>query len=392
MSRKMKPLQLFAPISRVDAKERIVEGHAFVNEVVEGEGGIRLLRSTMEAATPDYMRWGAVREMHQPSAVGTALDVQWDETGAFFRCKVVDDAAWAKVEAGVYKGFSVGVLPRVMRGNNVTVACWAETSLVDRPKDPDTAFSVFRAEGFDPTAEVEVEDLEPAADPLTDPPAAEIERGYVPDTFSVTIAEREEAERRSAAWDTLMLCLWSIQAADPATVPNREELARTSIQEFADYYVPLLVTGETGERVTLPSVTRVATLEAENERGQALNAALIERAAFAERQVAEEHRALVESEELLIACDRDLRGAQERIQALERAPITRSQPVRFPAAAGLERSFLANQGEGKAEEMAEKQSELQRLLEEVPKEPDAAKRLEGAARVNLLRMQLAGQA
>lgn len=180
MAKKLKPFHLFAPISRVNDEERIVEGHAFVNEVVEGEGGIRLLRTTMEAATPDYMRWGAVREMHQPSAVGTALGVEWDATGAYFRAKVVDDAAWAKVKAGVYKGFSVGVLPRVMRGNQVTAACWAETSLVDRPKDPDAAFSVFRAEGVTaeetaPDAEVEVEELEPEQAEQTDPPAGDPE-------------------------------------------------------------------------------------------------------------------------------------------------------------------------------------------------------------------------
>jgi len=178
-----------------------------VNEVVDGEGGIRLLRSTMEAATPDYMRWGAVREMHQPSAVGTALGVDWDERGAFFRCKVVDDAAWAKVQAGVYKGFSVGVLPRVMRGNQVTQATWAETSLVDRPKDPDAAFSVFRAEGFDAEAEVEVvEEAEPLSEgdfearmeQALEPILAQLQRLEAMSGELVTRAEAAEAALATA--------------------------------------------------------------------------------------------------------------------------------------------------------------------------------------------------
>ena len=66
-----KLVQLYAGITRVNEEERIVEGVAFANETVEGEGGIRLKREAMQAATPDYLRWGAVREMHTASAAGT---------------------------------------------------------------------------------------------------------------------------------------------------------------------------------------------------------------------------------------------------------------------------------------------------------------------------------
>jgi hypothetical protein len=150
---KINPIYLYAPITRADEETREVEGYAFVNETVEGEGGIALLRSAMEAATEDYMSWGAIREMHQPSAAGTAVSVEWDEKGAVLRAKIVDDAAWEKVKAGVYKGFSVGVRPRIMRGKRVESAQWIETSLVDRPKDSDARFTCFRA---DDLCEIEV--------------------------------------------------------------------------------------------------------------------------------------------------------------------------------------------------------------------------------------------
>lgn len=146
----VKSLALFVPVTRIDEEERVVEGIAFANEVVEGEGGLRLSRSSMKAATPDYLRWGAVREMHQPSAVGRALSVEWQESGAaVLRVKVVDDQAWSKVKLGVYQGFSVGVLPRLIRGGTVEQCTWVETSLVDRPKDPGAVFLAFRAENVE---------------------------------------------------------------------------------------------------------------------------------------------------------------------------------------------------------------------------------------------------
>lgn len=146
-------IHLYVPILRYDPEKGIAEGYCFVNEVVDGEGGIRLKRSAMEEATRDYLRFGAVREMHQPHAAGTAspandeerCGVFWDQKGAYLRALVVDPVAKEKCRTGVYKGFSVGVRPTLMRGKDVDVCRWAEVSLVDRPKDPDALFSVYRA-------------------------------------------------------------------------------------------------------------------------------------------------------------------------------------------------------------------------------------------------------
>jgi len=88
MKTRMKPLRLFVPITRVDAEQRLVEGYCYVN--AEVGDGVNLTRAAMEEAA-DYMRWGAVREMHGPNAAGTALGVEFDEKGAFFRAKIVDD-------------------------------------------------------------------------------------------------------------------------------------------------------------------------------------------------------------------------------------------------------------------------------------------------------------
>lgn len=184
----VKSLALFVPVTRIDDEERVVEGVAFANEVVEGEGGLRLSRSSMKAATPDYLKWGAVREMHQPSAVGRALSVEWQDSGAaVLRVKVVDDQAWTKVKQGVYQGFSVGVLPRLIRGGTVEQCTWVETSLVDRPKDPGAIFLAFRAEGI---AEALAETAQAA-----DPQAEWIKRLEA----DLDLARRERDEARAAS-------------------------------------------------------------------------------------------------------------------------------------------------------------------------------------------------
>lgn len=157
---RMKPIYEFAQILRVDKEKREVEGYAFTKEKV-GDG-FRLKRTTVEKSTPDYLKFGTgpIRAMHQPVAAGQCLWVKWDKTGALIRAKITDDAEWKKVEDGTYKGFSIGFIPQVMRGESVEEGIWAETSLADRPWDDGCAFTnIFRAQGyeqFDPKGDVEV--------------------------------------------------------------------------------------------------------------------------------------------------------------------------------------------------------------------------------------------
>lgn len=213
---KMKAIHAFLPISRVNDEERTVEAYGFVNETVQGEGGIRLKRTSMEAATPDYMKWANIREMHDPKkAVGTTSSVKWDEKGAHMTLRVTDDAAWQKVKQGVYKGLSVGVIPQVMRGKDVEKCTWMETSLVDRPADPDAKITVFRADGFDPDAEHDVVVM--ADTPST--PFLDVGAVY---------AEQFALIRASA-------------------LPNREKLARKAVKKLIAAAAPLMDTGKTSD-------------------------------------------------------------------------------------------------------------------------------------------------
>lgn len=236
----LSPLYFDAKITRRDDESRIVEGYCFVNEIVPGEGGIRLKRSAMEAATPDYEKWSNIREMHQPKAIGTArgegvidgekveLGVQWDDKGCFIRCKVVDDEAWKKCQEGVLQAFSIGVRPTVVRGKDVESCTWFDTSLVDRPKDPDTPAFV-RSEG----TPVEVDDLE--AD-VNDNIEDEV-RGE----FKKLIDQREPVTLRSAAIDALSTVLYNISFGWDVnrSADEKVKAAKVALKEFESYAIPL---------------------------------------------------------------------------------------------------------------------------------------------------------
>lgn len=138
--------QLYGAIQKVDAEQRLVWGYAST-EAKDTAGEI-VRKSALEGALKDYLEWGNIREMHKASAVGVAEEATVDDKGLYLCAKVVDDAAWAKVQAGVYKGFSIGgkVLGRDTKSKNIiTKLALREISLVDRPCNPEARFDVWKA-------------------------------------------------------------------------------------------------------------------------------------------------------------------------------------------------------------------------------------------------------
>jgi phage head maturation protease len=150
-------MKLFVPfdISKADDAERIVEGYAST-EALDSQGEI-VTRKAMESALPDWLKFGNIREMHQPSAVGVAMTAEHDDKGLKLCAKIVDPLAWEKVKEGVYKGFSIGgrvtnrdkVNKSIITGIHLT-----EISLVDRPANPEALFDVWKAEGGAPGEEM----------------------------------------------------------------------------------------------------------------------------------------------------------------------------------------------------------------------------------------------
>ena len=134
--------KLFVDFTRTDDEARMVYGYATTESLDSYETVIDL--GSVEKCLPDYLKWRNVREMHQPSAVGTADEITLDEKGLYVGVHVEDDQAWRKVKSGVYKGFSIGGKRDYQVGNRIFIKRINEITLGDRPSNEDCTFDTFR--------------------------------------------------------------------------------------------------------------------------------------------------------------------------------------------------------------------------------------------------------
>jgi hypothetical protein len=159
--------RMFASISKTETQDDgtlKVWGYASANCI--DSDGETITTDAMKAALPDYMKFGAVREMHQPMAAGTAIEASIEEdTGkTFFGAHIVDPVAVLKVQTGVYKGFSIGgkVTERDTADKKIIKGLkLVEISLVDRPANPEATFTMYKSEKDDTerTPEDDITDL-----------------------------------------------------------------------------------------------------------------------------------------------------------------------------------------------------------------------------------------
>lgn len=144
MSNQIKFFGSFTKMAKQDDGCVIVEGICS-SEAVDHDGEL-IKADAMRAALPDFMKFGNIREMHQPLAAGIAMkcDVQ-DDGKTYLQARIVDPVAVKKCETGVYKGFSIGggVLERdEINKTVITKIRLSEISLVDRPANPDAVFTL----------------------------------------------------------------------------------------------------------------------------------------------------------------------------------------------------------------------------------------------------------
>lgn len=130
---------------------------------VDSDGEI-ITPQAMKGAIANYMKFGAVREMHGNNAAGTAIEIEVKDDGkTWFGAHVIDPVAVKKCETGVYKGFSIG--GKVKARNELNKAQieeidLIEISLVDRPANPEALFEMFKAEKVEEDEEEDTEDKE----------------------------------------------------------------------------------------------------------------------------------------------------------------------------------------------------------------------------------------
>ena len=143
-------MRLYGAIQKIEPQDDgTVRVHGIASsEVVDDQGEI-VRADAMRMAIPDYMRFPALREMHQLSAAGTTLEAEVGDDGATrIVAHVVDPIAIAKVRNQVYRGFSIGGRVTQREPGNpkaITGLVLNEISLVDRPANPDAIFDCWKA-------------------------------------------------------------------------------------------------------------------------------------------------------------------------------------------------------------------------------------------------------
>jgi len=159
----MDDMNLFVPITKIDAGKRLVYG-VVTAEAPDVSGEVCDYASTK----PLYQKWseafasatagksfGNLRAMHGNVAAGKLVDIAFNDAQKRIEIcgKVVDDAEWQKVEEGVYTGFSQGgrYLKRWPDPNAPELVRYTaeplEISLVDHPCLPEATFTVVKADG-----------------------------------------------------------------------------------------------------------------------------------------------------------------------------------------------------------------------------------------------------
>jgi hypothetical protein len=143
-------MRLYGAIQKIEPlDDGTVRVHGIAtSEAVDDQGEI-VRADAIRAAIPDYMRFPALREMHQLSAAGTTLEIEIDNDGVTrIVGHVVDPVAVSKVRNQVYRGFSIGgrVTQRdPVNSKTITGLTLSEISLVDRPANPEAVFDCWKA-------------------------------------------------------------------------------------------------------------------------------------------------------------------------------------------------------------------------------------------------------
>ena len=153
-------LHLFAQLAKIDESKHEVWGVATA-EMVDKEGEIFDYTSSKPyfkawsdeiAKATDGRSLGNVREMHEASAVGKLVALNFDDElkQIYVGAKIVDQTAWQKCAEGVYTGFSIGgQYVKAWKDGEYTrfAADPAEISVVDNPCVAGAHFTAVKVDG-----------------------------------------------------------------------------------------------------------------------------------------------------------------------------------------------------------------------------------------------------
>ena len=157
----MSEFRLYIPIAKVDKEGRTVAGWA-TTETIDKQGEV----VDYGASKAAFGEWhGNIREMHEPKAVGKAIEVlpHDDERRVWVKAYISKGAedTWQKVVDGTLTGFSIGgqtidKCVQIIKDTSTNTARQItritkyrlnELSLVDNPANPEAQFALVKADG-----------------------------------------------------------------------------------------------------------------------------------------------------------------------------------------------------------------------------------------------------
>lgn len=161
----MTKLAMFVPLAKADAAQRLVYG--YIDETPDRAGEVM----DYDTSKPHFEAWsdtfakatdgksvGNLRAQHGKVAAGIFEKIAFDDDAKRIElcARIVDDNEWAKVEAGVYTGFSPGgrYAKRWQDGaHRRYTALPSEISIVDLPCIPTATFTMVKADGLEEQVE-----------------------------------------------------------------------------------------------------------------------------------------------------------------------------------------------------------------------------------------------
>lgn len=188
----------------------------------------------LDRAMPEWMKWGNIREQHSSIAAGVATEYEKKADGHYIGVKVVDPGSIKKVEAGVLKGFSIGIrAPRVVRdekaiNGRIIDGQIVEVSLVDRPANPNAKLTVAKTIGGEL---IQVEELAAFPTPATLKPKAETMEKTLLDVVKGFHAELVKFDQ--AAYDSAVGAIADLIVVEAGEIKEGHD-ERDSIQHLLD--------------------------------------------------------------------------------------------------------------------------------------------------------------
>ena len=146
--------KFYAQLQKVeDQDDGTIKVYGIASTESRDSAGEIITADAIRKALPGYLKYPALRQMHQLDAVGKTIDLEvGDDNITRIAAHVVDPLAILKVRSGVFSGFSIG--GKVTKRDpdapkTITGIALSEISLVDRPCQGEAAITMWKADAFD---------------------------------------------------------------------------------------------------------------------------------------------------------------------------------------------------------------------------------------------------